>query len=459
MSLIRFWLLYFKSFIKRYRIQVILSVVVVALGVALAFQTWISTRQPVISQGLVGTYTERDIPNIVTSLISKPLVRIDEFGQPQPELAESWSADKEVKVYTFKLKPNLTWSDGRPVKASEIAFQVPDVEIETPDDSTIIFKLVDSFSPFPTLLTKPIIRKDSFVGVGPYIVTKIYKDERNRVFVSRLDLMTKDRSLPSVVVRFYSSERVAKQAIKAGQVMSLIGVNDLSDMVNQKPFSTYSKTNYKRLVMVFYNTKDPILSDENYRLALSFAAPQIEGEAEAKSTLPEGNWAFSSNIRDYLNNSQQATSYLAKVKNGKDQPVVLTATSHLSEVGNRVVESWKAAGINAVLRVESGIPQNFQALLITQNIPVDPDQYSLWHSTQMATNISKISQPRIDKDLEDGRKVVDIEQRKTLYADFQKTLLDNAPATPLYFPKVNVVYLKKIEGSLKKIIDWQLSSY
>src|SRR5581483_10094915 len=141
--------------------------------------------------------------------------------------------------------------------------------------------------------------------------------------------------------------------------------------------------------------------------------------------------------------------YLDKVKNPK-APIVLTATSSLENVGKQVVPAWNAQGINSSLKVESGIPQNFQALLISQDIPADPDQYSLWHSTQLETNISHESSPRVDKDLEDGRKESDIDKRKASYADFQKVLLDDSPAAFLYFPKYNVVFLKKIESGLNE---------
>jgi len=97
-------------------------------------------------------------------------------------------------------------------------------------------------------------------------------------------------------------------------------------------------------------------------------------------------------------------------------------------------------------------------LLIAQNIPADPDQYSLWHSTQTQTNISQISNPRIDKDLEDGRKATDSAVRKARYQDFQKVLLDHAPATFLYFPKYNVVMLKKAQPNLEKVLNLQLNS-
>ena len=53
------------------------------------------------------------------------------------------------------------------------------------------------------------------------------------------------------------------------------------------------------------------------------------------------------------------------------------------------------------------------------DIPKDPDQYSLWHSTQTSTNISHLKNARIDKLLEDGRTELDQEIRKKIYLDFR----------------------------------------
>jgi ABC-type transport system substrate-binding protein len=120
------------------------------------------------------------------------------------------------------------------------------------------------------------------------------------------------------------------------------------------------------------------------------------------------------------------------------------------------VSDWKKIGVNAVVRVENGNPQNFQALLAPEFIPQDPDQYLLWHSTQDKTNISHYKSDRIDKDLEDGRKATDPKFRKEKYLDFQKVLLDDAPATFLYFPKTNVLYLRKTKGLLYSVLPYEM---
>jgi peptide/nickel transport system substrate-binding protein len=70
---------------------------------------------------------------------------------------------------------------------------------------------------------------------------------------------------------------------------------------------------------------------------------------------------------------------------------------------------------------------NFQALLIGQEIPPDPDQYQLWHSEQ-STNFTKYKNTRIDALLEKGRKTAQKNERKAIYQEFQQFLLEDAPA-------------------------------
>lgn len=61
-------------------------------------------------------------------------------------------------------------------------------------------------------------------------------------------------------------------------------------------------------------------------------------------------------------------------------------------------------------------------------MPKDPDQYILWHSDQV-NNIVRYKNLRIDKLLEDGRSVTNINERKEIYSDFQKYLMDDLPAS------------------------------
>lgn len=445
--------IYLVKFLKGKRI--LLVGLIVSVLIITVWQLWPKYYLGnALSEGLIGVYSQSTLPITVTHLLSEPLVKLDAVGKPQANLVSGWQVNSNATVYSFKLKGDLYWNDGSKVKSSDIKFNLPDVEVSYPDDKTLEFKLADSFSPFPTLLTTPIFKHNSLVGLGKY---RIVHQEQSKSLVIKLVLtpIKKYQELPPVVVRFYPDEKTAMVAFDLGEVDSVVGVSGTDASV--QPSAKISLIpSFTKLVAIFYNTKDPILSDKNIRKALGAAAPKLEGVERAKTPIPASSWAFNSDLKDNLGDKDVAKSYLQKVQSGKDSTIALTTIPALADQGEKIIQAWKEIGINAVLRIESGIPQNFQALLAAEPIPLDPDQYALWHSTQGKTNISKYSSPRVDKDLEDGRKTGDMETRKEKYLDFQKVLQDDSPATFLYFPKTKVIFRRKVENILNQVTSLQL---
>lgn len=60
-------------------------------------------------------------PNLqLGAAIFDPLLRTDKDAKAVPALAESWSVDGDV--WTFKLRPNVTFSDGSPFTADDVVF-------------------------------------------------------------------------------------------------------------------------------------------------------------------------------------------------------------------------------------------------------------------------------------------------------------------------------------------------
>ncbi|WP_291830614.1 ABC transporter substrate-binding protein, partial [Bosea sp. (in: a-proteobacteria)] len=67
--------------------------------------------------------------NALTMHIFDRLVERDGRARPRPSLAESWRVVSE-RVWEFKLRPNVTWHDGRPFTADDVVFtfsRVPNV--------------------------------------------------------------------------------------------------------------------------------------------------------------------------------------------------------------------------------------------------------------------------------------------------------------------------------------------
>lgn len=405
--------------------------------------------------GLIGTYQEHDLPQEVTKLLSSPLLEASSDGKIKPNLVTGWEVNNDATEFKFKLKDNLRWSDNSLIKASDLIFGIPNTEVSYPDERTIQFKLKEPYSPLPSLLVKPVFKKGTLVGIGPYRVAKV---EKSRIFITKITLQPDDSKLPTLYIRFYPNEKVAVTGFNLGEVQALLGIGN-PKLFSQNPLTeTKQITDYSKIVTVFYQTTDPVLRNRSLRQALSYKSPKIEGEESADNPYPPNFWAYNSDAKKYLADTKGAQAALdrAKAQLSDDQlksELVLTATPNLEEAGNSVVKAWKELGFDAKLRIESGIPQNFQALLITQSIPIDPDQYFLWHATQAKTNLTKYDSKRVDKDLEDGRKIITEEERQAKYFDFQKTLLEDAPATFLYFPKYNMIYLKRVEPLINKILN------
>ena len=127
-----------------------------------------------------------------------------------------------------------------------------------------------------------------------------------------------------------------------------------------------------------------------------------------------------------LSESESATK-------GAQPKLTITTLSKYEEVSKQIQKAWLNIGIKTEIKVTDRLPDNFQIFLGDFKISKDPDQYTLWHSAQ-PNNITNYKSLRIDKLLEDGRKTVDFSERQKIYSDFQKYLLDDAPASFLYLP-------------------------
>lgn len=422
------------------------------LFIQIKFKIFFSNNN--IRLGLIGTFQEHDLPQEVTRLVSSGMVTMDEDGRVKPNLISGWETNNDITEFKFKLKDNLKWSDGVKLVSQDLEFSIPDVELSYPNEQEILFKLKDSYSPFPTLLTKPVFRKGALVGFGPYKITKV---EKSRIFITKMILTPNNPDLPVISIRFYPSEKTALTGFSLGEVQAVLGINNIKYFANNPVISINQKTDYSKIVTVLFSVKDSLLSNRSLRQSLAFISPKIDKEDTADSPYPPKSWGYDKTAKKYLDNPDEAKSALERAKTNLPDDklhaeIILTSTPNLEEVGKQIINKWKDLGFDVKLRVESGIPQNFQALLITQSIPMDPDQYFLWHATQSKTNLSGLDSKRIDKDLEDGRKITAEQDRKAKYYDFQKALLEEAPAIFLYFPKYNIVYLKKSEKLLNKIL-------
>ncbi|MES2579205.1 MAG: peptide-binding protein [Pseudomonadota bacterium] len=73
---------------------------------------------------------------------------------------------------------------------------------------------------------------------------------------------------------------------------------------------------------------------------------------------------------------------------------------------------------------------DFDAVVLGWGLGLDPDQFSIWHSSQNQPgqfNFIGYNNPQIDKLLEQGRLEMDVDKRMKIYHEFAKVLLEDSP--------------------------------
>lgn len=104
--------------------------------------------------------------------------------EPRPGLAESWTISEDKKTYTFKLRPNVKWHDGKPFTAEDVKFSVEKIvkpyhsrghayfgelqDVATPDPLTVVFTLRRPVPYFMNVFQggeTPILPAHAFAGI------------------------------------------------------------------------------------------------------------------------------------------------------------------------------------------------------------------------------------------------------------------------------------------------------
>lgn len=389
--------------------------------------------------GVIGRFTDNTLPIAIQNQISLGLTSITATGSATAAVASGWEVDQTGKIFTFHLYPNLLWHDGNLFTAREVNYKLKGAKFEYPDKNTVRVTLEDSYAPLPVLLAKPILRPN-LIGLGMYKAVKL---RRSADYILELSLQPQDKSLPMLSYKYYPSVSEAILAFKLGEVDILQDLPDIEDLRTWKGILIRENTLYDRFVGIFLNLNDTFFQAKEVRQALTYAIPNVPNWQRVLTPISPLSWGYSSKIRLYTYDPEAAQKILTRSPIGSaSAQLVLSTFPALLPSAQTVVDAWKKVGLDVKIRVENTIPDNFQMFLMTTAIPADPDQYQYWQSTQEETNISKYSNLKIDKLLEDGRRTMDMEKRKKIYADFQRYLVDDAPVVFLYYPKVYTVERK-----------------
>ena len=95
----------------------------------------------------------------IVSQVFDTLVRLNEKGEPQPNLATSWKLDPATKRWAFTVRPKVAWNNG-------VLWQPPGGVIHVPADRPIEDILRDLARPKNSMVVR--LNDGTLFGTGPY---------------------------------------------------------------------------------------------------------------------------------------------------------------------------------------------------------------------------------------------------------------------------------------------------
>lgn len=357
-----------------------------------------------------------DVDQDLVRLIFSGLMQYNENLELIPDLAESYDISSDQKVYTFRLKPNLTWHDGKELTASDVTFTyriIQDIKNNSPlepsfrgikitqlDDHTIQFILDKPFAPFLDSLTVGIIPEHAWknissqnyklaelnlkpIGSGPWKFESLKKNKDGGLISYTLTPFANYYSnkplLDNLFFKFYSDYNTAFQALQEQNV------DGISYLPKEKKITADKIRNLKvynlqlpQYTGIFINeSNNDILKEQKIRTALGLAIDKnkIINEVFQNEALPlagpilPGLPGFNSELPTNPYNKESAEALLDELgwkyseetairnKDNKNLELTLTTVDFQDNIAiaELIRQAWKQIGVQTNLNI---IPAN-----------------------------------------------------------------------------------------------------
>jgi peptide/nickel transport system substrate-binding protein len=355
-------------------------------------------------------YADNDNSRDIDSLIYRGLVTVGPEERPLPDLAESWSVSPDLLTYTFTLRTDVRWADGRPFGADDVIFTFSilqnkayreaealiwqGVKVELAGQRDVRFTLKAADSAFLFNLRIGILPQHIFkdvaiammaadpasttgaFGTGPFRVDSISKD-RKVVTLKRNPYARPAPKLDQIVFRGYPRLGDAVEAVAKGDA-DLVGAlqpPQLGQLAKRPELNVQQMRTYNVVSVLFNRSGDaaPYFGSELTRRALAMAIDRrpivqhvLEGRADAApGPIPPSDWAFSRAAAEkWVFDRQEAARVLdaegwraapgsnLRSKEGRDFVVTVTTADAYpySQVAEELSKQLKQVGVE--LRID-----------------------------------------------------------------------------------------------------------
>ena len=418
------------------------------------------------------------------------LVQPDEKLTMAPALASSWTTSADQLTWTFSLRATK-WQDGTPFTSADVvysyrriideklpnSYRFSSVKSVTADGPSKVVLTVKQ--PTPNLLAAiggfkgvAIVQKknvesgaikDHPVGTGPFKLTS-YQHGSAITLSANPDYWGGKPKLASVKFTFVSDPTVALQNLQSGEVQwtDNLPPQQVASLKNGDAVKVESVPSNDYWYLALNQARKPY-QDVRVRQAIAYA---IDREAITKAAkfgnatvnqtpIPKSsNWYF--DYSPYSRDIDKAKGLLTQARvSGLTMDLMVTNEYPETVSAAQVISSeLKEIGITVKIRTldfatwldEEG-KGKFDMFMLGWLGNIDPDDfYYAQQHTGGSFNFQKYSNPAVDKALDQARTSTDPGQRKSLYDQAAKQIVDDASYIYLYNPDVVQGFSNKLQG-------------
>lgn len=410
------------------------------------------------------------------------IVTVDNNFTIQPSLAESFEESADGLSYTFHLRPNVKFHNGKTMTSADVKYSFervknPDTgavnfevfndvaEILTPDDLTVQVKMSAVNAPFlgrVAELGAGVIMPEGSgetqgttpIGAGPFKF--ISREFGNEVQLERFDDYWQGPAhVEKIVSREVTEPTVRMTGLRTGE-MHIINDIPLDRVDELKGDDNFQVKTWFPLSWAFlnFNHKREPYNDSRVRLAFDYMIDKEtlvqgalwgQGEVTASPSFPNSpsrNTSLEARAQDF----DKARSLLeeAGIGPGDLEFVFKVTTNYPWHVeASQILQEWfRSAGLKVEVQQltwsdwlsQCWVDRDYDVTMMNFFTLWEPDflYYSLWHSTG-AFNYRNVSDPVLDELAQKARVTVDKKERSDIYHQIQQRIYDEAHDVVLWF--------------------------
>ena len=438
----------------------------------------------------------------VEGTIFSGMTKINEKLEVIPDLAKSWEVSKDGKVWTFYLRQDVTWHDGEQFTAYDVVFTFDSIlnpkinsvrrsdyiidgqpiKFRAIGKHTVQATLPKPFAPFLVRSGMSIIPKHLLagkdintakfnrkpVGTGPFKFREWVTGDHIRVVRNNNYYLGKPR-LAEIYFKVIPDANARLVALEAGEIDEAgIPPKDYNRMRAMEGINVFE---YDSLVYTYLglNMANPKFANKKVRQALAYATNKdqlvnliFKGLASpAYAPSAPISWAYNDNVTKYSYNPEKAKALLkeAGAENLEFTILVNQGNKEREKAAVILQQQFKKVGVKVKIRVMEWSallkiinvakhPKDFEAVIIGWSLGLDPDAFSIWHSSQYPKGFNFINYKnrKVDQLLRLGRTTMDKVERKNIYSSIWQEIASDQPYIFLWYPKAVVGISERVGG-------------